>query len=162
MSHPGKTALILTGGGARAAYQVGVLQALQLIRREAGEKMRGSPFRIICGTSAGAINGMALASRADHYDLALRAMIEVWRDFRTEQVYRSDSLGVIRSGAQWLTLFSLGWALARWPPTRLKYSRITRGRCPAEARRVVVHPGVNRLRRASEQRRCCPTGPLAH
>ncbi|MBH1987622.1 MAG: patatin-like phospholipase family protein [Burkholderiales bacterium] len=113
-----KTALILTGGGARAAYQVGVLQALQLIRRDAGEKRRGSPFRIICGTSAGALNGMALACRADHYDLALRAMIEVWRDFRTEQVYRSDSFGVIRSGAQWLSLFSLGWALARWRRAR--------------------------------------------
>jgi len=118
MSSPGKTALILTGGGARAAYQVGVLQALQLIRRDAGDKRRTCPFRIICGTSAGAINGMALASRADHYDLALRAMIEVWRDFRTEQVYRSDSLGVIRSGAQWLTLFSLGWAVARWRKVR--------------------------------------------
>ncbi len=118
MSSPGKTALILTGGGARAAYQVGVLQALQLIRREAGDKQRTSPFRIICGTSAGAINGMALASRADHYDLALRAMVEVWRDFRTEQVYRSDSFGVIRSGAKWLTLFSLGWALARWRRAR--------------------------------------------
>ncbi|WP_338439489.1 patatin-like phospholipase family protein, partial [uncultured Aquabacterium sp.] len=69
MSSPGKTALILTGGGARAAYQVGVLQALQLIRRDAGDKRRTCPFRIICGTSAGAINGMALASRADHYDL---------------------------------------------------------------------------------------------
>lgn len=118
MSSSGKTALILTGGGARAAYQVGVLQALQIIRRDAGEKRRGSPFTIICGTSAGAINGMALASRADHYDLALRAMIEVWRDFRTEQVYRSDSFGVIRTGAQWLTLFSLGWALARWRRAR--------------------------------------------
>jgi NTE family protein len=118
MSSPGKTALILTGGGARAAYQVGVLQALQLIRRDAGDKRRTCPFRIICGTSAGAINGMALASRADHYDMALRVMIEVWRDFRTEQVYRSDSLGVIRSGAQWLTLFSLGWAVARWRRAR--------------------------------------------
>ena len=118
MSKPGKTALILTGGGARAAYQVGVLQALQLIRRDAGEKRRNSPFRIICGTSAGALNGMALASRADHYDLALRAMVEVWRDFRAEQVYRSDSFGVIQSGAKWLTLFSLGWAVARWRKAR--------------------------------------------
>lgn len=118
MSKPGKTALILTGGGARAAYQVGVLQALQLIRRDAGEKRRSSPFRIICGTSAGALNGMALASRSDHYDLALKAMIEVWRDFRAEQVYRADSFGVIQSGAKWLTLFSLGWAVARWRKAR--------------------------------------------
>jgi NTE family protein len=118
MSLPGKTALILTGGGARAAYQVGVLQALQLIRRESGEGRRGNPFQIISGTSAGAINGLALACRADHYDVAVRAMVEVWRDFRSEQVYRSDSFGVIRSGAQWLTLFSLGWALARWRRAR--------------------------------------------
>ncbi len=118
MSHPGKTALILTGGGARAAYQAGVLQALQLIRRECGEGRRGNPFQIICGTSAGALNGMALACQADHYDYAVRAMVEVWRDFRSEQVYRSDSFGVIRTGAQWLTLFSLGWALARWRRAR--------------------------------------------
>lgn len=118
MSLPGKTALILTGGGARAAYQVGVLQALQLIRRESGEGRRGNPFQIISGTSAGALNGLALACQADHYDLAVRAMVEVWRDFRSEQVYRSDSFGVIRSGAQWLTLFSLGWAVARWRRAR--------------------------------------------
>lgn len=118
MSPPGKTALILTGGGARAAYQVGVLQALQLIRRDCGEGRKGNPFQIISGTSAGAINGLALACQADHYDFAVRAMVEVWRDFRSEQVYRSDSFGVIRSGAQWLTLFSLGWALARWRRAR--------------------------------------------
>jgi NTE family protein len=118
MNQPGKTALVLTGGGARAAYQVGVLQALQVIRRECGEGRRGNPFPIICGTSAGAINGLALACQADHYDFAVRAMVEVWRDFRAEQVYRADSLGVIRSGAQWLTLFSLGWALARWRRAR--------------------------------------------
>jgi NTE family protein len=118
MSSPVKTALILTGGGARAAYQVGVLQALQLIRRDAGERRRSNPFQIICGTSAGALNGMALACQADHYELALRSMVEVWRDFRAEQVYRADSLGVIRSGAKWLTLFSLGWAMARWRRAR--------------------------------------------
>jgi NTE family protein len=118
MIQPGKTALVLTGGGARAAYQVGVLQAIQHIRREAGERRRGNPFQIISGTSAGALNGLALASQADHYDLALRGMAEVWRDFRSEQVYRSDSFGVIRQGAKWLSLFSLGWALARWRAAR--------------------------------------------
>lgn len=110
----GKTALLLSGGGARAAYQVGVLQALQLIRRDAGERRRSNPFQIITGTSAGALNGMALACQADHYELALRTMVDVWRNFRAEQVYRADSLGVIQSGAKWLSLFSMGWALARW------------------------------------------------
>jgi len=118
MSLPGKNALVLTGGGARAAYQVGVLQALMLIRRESGDPQRGSPFRIICGTSAGAINGAALAARADHFEAGVRAMVDLWRDLRCEQVYRADSFGVIRTGAKWLTLFSLGWAVARWRRAR--------------------------------------------
>lgn len=118
MSLPGKNALILTGGGARAAYQVGVLQALMLIRRDSGEVQRGNPFRIMCGTSAGALNATALASRADHFEVAVRHMAELWREMHSEQVYRADSLGVIRSGAQWITLFSLGWALARWRRAR--------------------------------------------
>jgi NTE family protein len=118
MSLPGKNALVLTGGGARAAYQVGVLQALMLIRRDSGEPDRSNPFRIICGTSAGALNGAALASRADRFEAAVRQMAELWRDMHCEQIYHADSLGVIRSGAQWLTLFSLGWALARWRRAR--------------------------------------------
>ena len=120
MSLPGKTALILTGGGARAAYQVGVLQALMMIRQDSGEVQRNNPFQIICGTSAGAINGLSLACRCDHFETAVRAMVEVWRDFRSEQVYEADSLGVIRSGAKWLTLFSLGWAMAKWRRARPK------------------------------------------
>ncbi|HET8695027.1 MAG TPA: patatin-like phospholipase family protein [Aquabacterium sp.] len=118
MNPPGKTALVLTGGGARAAYQVGVLQALMMIRQDCNEPRRRSPFQIICGTSAGAINGLSLACRNDHFEVAVRAMVEVWRDFRCEQVYEADSLGVIRSGAKWLTLFSLGWAVARWRKAR--------------------------------------------
>lgn len=57
------TALVLSGGGARAAYQVGVLQTLVRLRREAqGEaSARSNPFGVIVGTSAGAINGTALA-----------------------------------------------------------------------------------------------------
>ncbi len=118
MSRPGKNALLLTGGGARAAYQVGVLQALMLIRRDSGETERGNPFKIICGTSAGALNAISLASQADHFEAAVRQMGELWRDMHCEQIYHADSLGVIRSGAQWLSLFSLGWALARWRRAR--------------------------------------------
>jgi NTE family protein len=42
----------------------------------------------------------------------------VWRNFRAEQVYRSDSFGVIRTGARWLTMMSIGWAIARWRRAR--------------------------------------------
>ncbi len=110
------TALVLSGGGARAAYQVGVLRALVHIRREAlGSAARGSnPFGVICGTSAGAINAAALACQADRFDASVEVVAKVWQNFRAEQVYGADSLGVIRSGASWLTMLSLGWVIARW------------------------------------------------
>ena len=114
------TALVLSGGGARAAYQVGVLRALVRIRRSALGPMARlrNPFGVICGTSAGAINAAALACQADRFEAAVEVVAQVWRQFRAEQVYRADSLGVIRSGAQWLSMLSLGWAIARWRRAR--------------------------------------------
>ncbi|MCC7150463.1 MAG: patatin-like phospholipase family protein [Rubrivivax sp.] len=110
------TGLVLSGGGARAAYQVGVLRAIARIRRDvlAPRARLRNPFGIIVGTSAGAINAAALASHADRFELAVEVLAKVWQGFRAEQVYRADSLGVIRSGAQWLTMLSLGWVIARW------------------------------------------------
>ena len=96
--------LILTGGGARAAYQVGVLRSLARIRRESAADTSRNPFGIITGTSAGAINAAALACGADDFDGAIEQVAEVWRNFQAEQVYRAASLGVIRSGALWLTM----------------------------------------------------------
>ncbi len=117
-----KTGLILTGGGARAAYQVGVLQAISQILWEAGWRPARNPFDIICGTSAGAINAVALACRADNFGEGVQKLLDVWENFTVEQVYRADSLGVIRSGARWLSLLSFGWLLRKWrasPPTSL-------------------------------------------
>ena len=111
------TGLVLTGGGARAAYQVGVLKAVARIRRECGAPA-SNPFPVITGTSAGAINAAALACRADNFDDAVRTLCEVWEGFHAEQVYRSDSLGVMRTGARWLTMMSLGWMIARWRRAR--------------------------------------------
>jgi NTE family protein len=107
------TGLVLTGGGARAAYQVGVLKAISRIRRES-HAPRGNPFPIVAGTSAGAINAAALASNADHFDGAVQKLAAVWEQFTADQVYRADSIGVIRTGARWLTMLSIGWLLARW------------------------------------------------
>ena len=116
------TGLVLSGGGARAAYQVGVLRAIARLRRERmGSRARlSNPFGVIVGTSAGAINAAALACHADRFDVAVEGLVRVWQNFRAEQVYRADSLGVIRSGAQWLTTLSLGWAIARWRWARPK------------------------------------------
>ena len=117
-----KTGLILTGGGARAAYQVGVLQAISAILLEAGWAPARNPFDIICGTSAGAINATALACRADNFGEGVQKLLDVWQHINVEQVYRADSLGVIRSGARWLSLLSFGWLLRTWraaPPSSL-------------------------------------------
>lgn len=117
-----KTGLILTGGGARAAYQIGVMDAVASILREQGWAPEQNPFNIICGTSAGAINATALACRVDNFGLGVQKLKDVWEHFTVEQVYRADSLGVLRSGARWLSLLSFGWLLRKWhahPPNSL-------------------------------------------
>jgi len=106
------TGLILTGGGARAAYQVGVLRAVQRIRRGAGAAP-GNPYPVLAGTSAGALNAAALATDADDADAGIAKLGRVWENMHVEQVYRADSFGVVRAGARWLTMMSMGWALAR-------------------------------------------------
>ncbi|AVO43027.1 patatin-like phospholipase family protein [Simplicispira suum] len=110
----GRTGLLLTGGGARAAYQVGVLEAIADLRLACGAGKQPNPFRIITGTSAGAINAAALACGADQFDRAVRRIVRAWSHMQARQIYRADSFSVAQSGARWLTLLSLGWVLARW------------------------------------------------
>jgi NTE family protein len=117
-----KTGLILTGGGARAAYQAGVMAAIARILWEAGWPPARNPFDIICGTSAGALNATALACRADNFGEGVQKLLEVWQNVAVEQVYRADSIAVLRSGARWLSLLSFGWMLRKWraqPPNSL-------------------------------------------
>lgn len=108
------TGLLLSGGGARAAYQVGVLEALADIRKQCGALDQPNPFPIIAGTSAGAINASALACGADNFDGAVRHIVDVWQNIHADQVYRADSLSMLRSGATLMTLLSLGWLIAKW------------------------------------------------
>ena len=96
--------LVLSGGGARAAYQVGVLKAIADICPKGGK----NPFPIICGTSAGAINSAALAIYGENFRDAVHRLLHIWRNFRTEQVFRSDALGVAASGAHWLLAMLVG------------------------------------------------------
>jgi len=89
------TALVLSGGGARAAYQVGILHALaQLL--PAGTH---NPFPIICGTSAGAINALSIASHPGPLRQRVASLLRVWRSLRPDQVYRTDAVGVLRNSA---------------------------------------------------------------
>lgn len=108
------TGLLLTGGGARAAYQVGVLQAIARLRREAGDLRTGSPFSVITGTSAGAINAAALACGAHDFDRAVRRIAGVWRQFRPQQVYRTDALASLDVPGRWRMLWGLAQLMVRW------------------------------------------------
>lgn len=108
------TALMLTGGGARAAYQVGVLETIADLRKICGAQDAPNPFPIIGGTSAGAVNAAALACGSDNFDATVRLIAGVWHDFHAHQVYRADSVSMLRSGAKWMTLLSLGWLIAKW------------------------------------------------
>jgi NTE family protein len=106
--------LMLSGGGARAAYQVGVLEAIADIRLACGAGLERNPFPIITGTSAGAVNAAALACGSDNFDATVRMMADTWRHFHADDVYRADHLSMLRSGAKWMTLLSAGWLLAKW------------------------------------------------
>lgn len=83
-------ALLLSGGGARAAYQVGVLKAIASVL----PRNHTLPFPIICGNSAGAINATALACYASCYHLGVRKLEWIWKNFRTQQVYDSSFYSV--------------------------------------------------------------------
>ena len=100
----GKAGLVLAGGGARAAYQVGVLQAMQ----EMLPDPKANPFPIICGTSAGAVNAGALAVNADDFGVAVDRLLEVWRNFEPRHVYRADFPGVAANSTRWFAGFLFG------------------------------------------------------
>ena len=108
------TGLMLSGGGARAAYQVGVLEAIADIRKAAGAPRDVNPFPIITGTSAGALNAAALACGADDFDGAVRRLVDIWKNIHAAQVYRSDRFSMLRSGASLMGLLALGWLVAKW------------------------------------------------
>lgn len=79
-----KSALLLSGGGARGAYQIGVLQAVAKLLPD----HHSLPFPILCGTSAGALNAALLATRANSFKLGIRHLSYIWRNLTTDQVYQ--------------------------------------------------------------------------
>ena len=96
-----RTALILSGGGARAAYQVGVLKALSELLPE----NTPNPFTIICGTSAGAINAAKLATEVDDFPKAISGLEDIWANLTSESVHRVDYFTVFKSIAKILGSF---------------------------------------------------------
>jgi NTE family protein len=103
--------LVLTGGGARSAYQVGVLKGVaELLRRGSA-----CPFPIVTGTSAGAVSAVALASDAAHFRRSVYAIEKVWREFRVHQVFKADALNMLKSGLHWMLAFITGGWLVHPP-----------------------------------------------
>lgn len=112
------TALVLPGGGARGAFQVGVLRAIAEICPHGCE----NPFPIISGTSAGAINSVVLASRARRFRVAVAELERVWGHFHSNQVFRSDSLTMLKSSLRWLGAIVTGGTLINMPRSLLDNS----------------------------------------
>jgi NTE family protein len=109
-----KVGLVLPGGGARAAYQVGVLRALADLLPARSV----NPFPVVTGTSAGAVNATAIAVHADRFRVAVGNLERVWRNFQVGQVFRSDTPSMMRSVMHWmLAMMSGGWLLP--PPKSL-------------------------------------------
>jgi NTE family protein len=108
---PPTLGLVLTGGGARSAYQAGVLKGIaELLRRGSS-----CPFPVITGTSAGAVSAIALASDAAHFRRAVDAIERVWREFRVHHVFKADVLSLSRSALHWLLAFLTGGWLVHPP-----------------------------------------------
>ncbi|MFO1314929.1 MAG: patatin-like phospholipase family protein [Burkholderiales bacterium] len=93
-----EAAIVLGGGGARAAYQVGALRAIVRIVGRRGRM----PFPVICGTSAGAINAVALAVHADDFRRGVARLVRWWRRIAVGDVYRTDFAALSRHSAQFL------------------------------------------------------------
>lgn len=98
-----RAGLVLTGGGARAAYQVGVIKA---VRDLLGGPVK-NPFPIFAGTSAGAINAATLAAYSDNFNRAVANLLEVWENMHVGQIYKADLPSIVKNGARWLSALML-------------------------------------------------------
>lgn len=110
-----KAALVLPGGGARGAFQVGVLKAVA----ELMPRGSANPFPIVSGTSAGAVNSVVLASKSHNLRSAVAELEHVWGNFRCHHVYKTDHLTMLKSSLHWLSSIVLGGWLVGTPKSLL-------------------------------------------
>ena len=104
-----RVGLVLTGDGARAAYQVGVLRAIS----ELLPKDVRNPFPVISGTSAGAVNAAVLAANGGNFRRGVRQLMTVWKNFHAHHVYRADPAGVFLNTSRFALATLLGGGLGR-------------------------------------------------
>lgn len=144
------TALVLSGGGARGAYQAGVLLGLKELGVVGAQKQ---PFDILIGTSAGSLNCTMWAAYSDNPDEGLREMQLVWSRLRASQVFRTDVWSVISNAVGWVRDLSLGGLVGRVSPRALLDT--------APLARLLTSLPWARLRWNLEQRRYQALGILA-
>lgn len=109
----GTPGLVLSGGGARGAYQVGVVKAL-------AEALPGpSPFPVITGVSVGAINAVVLAERADDFGDGALHLESLWRGLSCARVFKTSPTEMISNLLGWSSSFLFGWAGATPPKSFL-------------------------------------------
>lgn len=98
-----KNAIVLTGGGARAAYQAGVMRGLyEVVKEDKGL------FEIITGTSAGAINAIYLAANSSDWDVATQQLWDLWAGLRPQDIYDLGALSIGKLGSKWLAGTAFG------------------------------------------------------
>lgn len=94
-SESNSVGLILSGGGSRAAYQIGVLRAVANIL----PKHSPNPFQVIAGTSAGALNAVSLATHAQHLRTGIRTLEYIWKNISSDQIYDPQSSNFLSSAS---------------------------------------------------------------
>lgn len=109
--------LVLTGGGSRSAYQVGVLLALTELLPRAR-----NPFQVIVGTSAGAIAAAVLAAEAHQWRRAVLGLERVWSNFHSDQVFHVDPVHMLRAGLHWVLALVSGGVMLSPPKAMLDNS----------------------------------------
>ena len=97
--------LVMTGGGARGAYQAGVLKRIGELKRV---RTQGNPFPIIGGASAGAINASALASGCHDFASATQILAEFWANLRPSNIFRCNVLSQVNNSITWMLDLSFG------------------------------------------------------
>ncbi|MFY9329480.1 MAG: patatin-like phospholipase family protein, partial [Georgfuchsia sp.] len=94
--------------------------------RELLPKSATNPFPILVGTSAGAVNAVVLATHARNFAVGVEGLLEVWRNFHAEQVYRADPVGIAATAIRWLGALTFGWLTHRSPYSLLDNSPLRR------------------------------------
>lgn len=137
--------IVLTGGGARASYQVGALRAMTEIFQE--EKLSVN-LDYLTGTSAGAINATYIAAKAENFDHATKGLINLWKGLSPDRVYKTNTLSLGTIGAKWITgsLFGgltqkgakINYLLNNAPLRKLLHSEIDMEKVEANCRNGIL------------------------